>query len=89
MQHRRKRALGVLVFENCERVGVGVAGVNFERQSGFARRGDVIAKAFGLRGGRRVLVEIVEPRFADGHDLRVLATAARSRLTGISSSSCA
>ena len=57
------------------RVGVGLARVDLERQPGLARGGDVAAEAFGLRLGRRVLVVVVEARLADGDDLRVLREA--------------
>ncbi len=76
VQDRRERpALGVLVLEDGERVVVGIARVDLERQPGAARRLDVAPEAFRLRLGRAVLVVVVEPRLADGHHLRVLAEA--------------
>ena len=68
-----KRPLGVLVLEDGERVVVGVARVDLERQAGAARRLDVAAEAFRLRFGRGMLVVVVEARFADGDHLRMLA----------------
>ena len=45
--------------------------MDLERQAGHPRRRDVAAEAFRLRLGRRVLVVVVEARFADGDHLRV------------------
>ncbi len=72
MQDGRERALRMLILENSDRVGVGLAGVDLEGKPGLAGGGDVAAEAFGLGLGRRVLVVVVETRLADGHDLRVL-----------------
>ena len=72
MQHRAKRSLGHLVFEDAAAVLVGIAGVDHQRQAGGARGGDMGAKAALLRLARAVLVEIIQPRLAQRHDLRML-----------------
>ena len=51
---------------------VGLAGVDHQRQAGRARRRDMGAKAALLRLARAVLVEIIQPRLAERHDLRML-----------------
>ena len=43
-----------------------------ERQAGLARRCDVLEEAFALRGAWRLVVEVVEPSFADADALRML-----------------
>ena len=69
MQHGAKRSFAHLIFEDAAAVVVGVAGVNDQRQAGRAGGGDVRAKAALLGLGRAVLVEIIQPRLAQGHDL--------------------
>ena len=72
MQHRAERSLGDLVFEDAAAVVVGLAGVDHQRQSCRPRRGDMRAKAALLRLARAVLVEIIQPRLPQRHDLRML-----------------
>ena len=69
MQHGAKRALGHFVFEDAAAILVGVAGVDDQRQAGGAGRRDMGAKAALLRLARAVLIEIIQPRLAQRHDL--------------------
>ncbi len=71
MQHRAERSLGHFVFEDAAAILVGVAGMDHQRQAGRARGGDMGAKAALLRFARAVLVEIIQPRLAQRHDLRM------------------
>ncbi len=69
MQHGAERPLGHFIFEDAAAIVVGVAGVNDQRKAGRTRGGDVRPKAARLRLGRAVLVEIIQPRFTERHDL--------------------
>ena len=69
MQHGAKRSLGHFVFEDAAAILVGFAGMNDQRQAGRAGRRDMGAKAALLRFARAVLVEIIQPRLAERHDL--------------------
>ena len=71
MQHGAKRSLRHFVLEDAAAVLIGLAGVDDQRQAGGAGGGDMGAKAALLRFARAVLVEIVEPGFAQRHDLRM------------------
>ena len=72
MQHRAKRSLGDLVFEDAAAIVIGLAGMDHQRQSRRPRRGDMRAKAALLRLARAVLIKIIQPRLAQRHDLRML-----------------
>ena len=72
MQHGAKRSLGHFVFEDAAAVFIGFAGMDDQRQAGRAGGGDMGAKAALLRFARAVLVEIIQPRFAQRHDLGML-----------------
>ena len=78
MQHGREGALPGLLLENARHVVVGLARMDDQRQSGRARRGDVIAEAALLRVARAVVVVIVEPGLPDRHHLGM--TRARDQL---------
>ena len=71
MQHRAKRSLRHLIFENPAAIIVGVAGMNDQRQAGRAGSRDMRPKTALLRLGRAVLVEIIQPRLPQRHDLRM------------------
>ncbi len=58
-------------LEDTGDIGIGVAGVDHQRQSGLAGGRGVGAEALFLCFGRAVLVEIIEPRLADRHDFRM------------------
>jgi hypothetical protein len=72
MQHGLERSLGDLLFEDAAAVFVGLAGVNDQRQAGGAGGGNMRAKAALLRPAGAVLVEMIQPRFAERHHLRML-----------------
>ena len=65
MQDGAKRPLGRLVFEDAAAILIRVAGMDDERQAGCAAGCNMGAKAarLGLRGA--VVVEVVEPGFAE------------------------
>src|SRR6478752_10822458 len=69
MQHRAKRSLFRLLFKDAAAILVRLAGVDHQRQAGGAGGGDVGTKAPRLRLRRAVVVEIVEPGFAERDDL--------------------
>ena len=69
VQHGRKGAPRHLLAQDRGRIIVGVARMDDKRQLRYARRGDVVAEALRLRLARAVVVEVVEPRLADGHHL--------------------
>ena len=71
VQDRGKRAPRHLLAQDGGRIVVGVARVDDERQLRRPRRGDVAAEALRLGLARAVVVEVVEPRLADGHHLGV------------------
>ena len=68
MQHGGEGALPCFLFEDARHVVIGVARMDHQRQPGFARRRDVIAKTALLRLARRVVVVVVEAGLADRHD---------------------
>ena len=68
MQHGREGALPGFLFEDARGVGVGLARMDDQRQSGLARRRDMGAKAALLRLARRVVVMIIEAGLAERHD---------------------
>ena len=72
VQHGRERLPRHLLLQDRGDVGVGIAGMDHQRQTRLLRRRDVLAKALGLRLARALVVEVVEPGLADGHDLGVL-----------------
>ena len=72
MQHGAKRSLRHFVFQDAAAILVGIAGMDHQRQAGGAGGGDMRAKAALLRFARAVLVEIVQPGFAQSHDLGML-----------------
>src|ERR1043166_6904599 len=69
MEHGRKGTGAAFLPEDAGHVGVGFAAVDDERQSGFARRGDVRPQPRLLRLARAEMVMIVEPRLPDRDDL--------------------
>ena len=71
VQHRREGALPALFLQNPRHVLVGVARVDHERQTCRTRRSDVSAKAAFLRVARAQIIMVIEPSFADRHDLGV------------------
>src|SRR6185437_14662887 len=58
--------------QNTRRLGIGVAGVDDERQAGLARRAAMGAEQRLLLGPRAVLVIEIEPALADPHHLGML-----------------
>ena len=72
MQHGLERPLPYFVFQDSTAVLVRLAGVNHQRQSRRPRRRDMRAKTALLRFARPVFIEIIEPRLAQRHDLRML-----------------
>ncbi len=76
VKHAGERAVGFhLVVEQRDGVRVRLAGVDFKRKARFARGRDVRAEAFRLRLGTPVLVEVVEARFTNRDDLRMMRQA--------------
>ena len=69
MEDKGKGPLPHLFCQDGSHVVIGIARMNDQRQAGRPRRRDVIAKAFCLHLARRAVIEIVEARLADGHDL--------------------
>src|SRR5579863_7891945 len=69
MQYSAKRALRHLVFEDAAAIVVGLAGVYDERQAGCACGSDMCPKAALLGFAGAVLVEIIQTRLAERHDL--------------------
>ena len=67
-----KAPLRGLLLEDARDVVVGLAGVNHEGKSRLPRRRDMGAEALLLIGARGIVVVIVEPGLADGHDLRMV-----------------
>ena len=65
--------------ERGRRVGVGVAGVDHDRQPDVAASSSWRSKSAALRVARREVVEVVEPRLPDRDRLRVLEQLARAR----------
>ena len=79
MQHGREGALPRFLLQDARHVVVGLARMDDQRQSGLARRRDVVAEALLLRVARAVVVVIVEPGLADRHDLGMAACARSGR----------
>ena len=78
---------GVLLGEDAADVGVGVAGVDDQRQAGPARGLDVEAQALGLQRGGLGAVVVVEAGLADADELRgAAASATRASTVAIGSS---
>src|SRR4051794_1977766 len=71
MQHGAKRSFCHFVFEDATTILVGVAGMNHQRQAGCAGGSDMRAKTALLRLARAVLIEVVQPGFAQRNDLWV------------------
>jgi hypothetical protein len=69
MQHRREGALLGFLAQDSGNVGVGVAGVDHQRQAGLAGGGDMSAEALLLGVTRRIVIMVVEPRLPDRHHL--------------------
>jgi hypothetical protein len=67
-----KRPLPHFLLQDRGRVFLRLAGVDDQRQAGFAGHGDVNAEQGLLRGAVRMLVIVVESRLADANDLRML-----------------
>src|SRR5271155_5036623 len=72
MQHGTKWSLRDLLLEDTAAIVVGVAGVDDERQAGYAGGRDMRAETARPRFRRAVVVEIVEPRLPQRYDLRML-----------------
>ena len=85
MQHGREDALPCFLFEDARHIVVGVARMDDQRQTGFARRRDVAAKAALLRVARRVIVVVVEAGLADRHDFGM--PRARDQVTAVTCNS--
>ena len=87
MQHGREGTPPRFFLEDARRVVVGVAGVNHQRQAGFARGRDMGAETALLRVAWRIIVMIVESGFAERDDLFFGASARRDRpsVTSLSS----
>ena len=75
MDHAGIGALPHLVAQNFGGIIFGIAGVDDDRQSGFARCDDVTAKARALTVTVAVVVIIIEAAFADPHYARMRGTA--------------
>ena len=71
MQHGREGALPRFLFQNPRHIGVGFARMDDQRQPGFARGRNMLAKALCLRVARALVVVIVEAGLADRHDFRI------------------
>ena len=71
MEDEGEGPLPAFVLEDRHHVVVGAARMDDQRQSGLPRGGDVRAEALRLRRPRRLVVVVVEPGLADGHDLRM------------------
>src|SRR5215470_16254808 len=69
MEHGAERALPHFFFENTRGVIVRLARMDDQRQTSFARRGDVRSKSTLLRLARGIVIVIIEAGFADRHDL--------------------
>ena len=89
MQHGAKRPFGHFVFEDATAVFIGLAGMNDQRQTGRAGCCNMRAKATLLCFARAVLVEIIQPGFAQRHDLRMIASVRSVHRAEIPSSSSA
>ncbi len=72
VDHAREAAGRHLLLEDPDRVLVGIAGVDHERQPALPRGRDVDAKHPRLHVLRAVLVVVVEPALADADDLRMV-----------------
>src|SRR5258708_7480197 len=68
----QNRSLARVTVESGGAVAVGAAGVKHRRQAGPAGGGDVAGKAALLVSGGAVWGEIIRPRLAQCHDLRML-----------------
>ena len=79
VQHGGEGALPHFLLQDLSGVGVGVARMDDQRQPGLARGRDVIAKAAFLRLARALVVEVVEPGFADRDDFRQVWSKPRCR----------
>ena len=69
MQNARKPAVFSLFGEDRGGVLVGVAGMDDQRQAGFARRRDMGAEIGALVFARAAVVIVIEPGLADAHHL--------------------
>src|SRR5713101_4026139 len=82
MNHPAESALAGLIDKNCRGFGIGVAGMDDERQTGLARRRGMRAEDLDLAFARTVLVIEIEPAFADADDLLVARQGAQGRRIG-------
>ena len=73
MDQAGEGALGVFLLQHVAGLGVGVAGMDDQRQAGLARRRDMGAEALGLLGARAVLVIEIEAGLADADHLGMAA----------------
>ncbi len=69
MQHEGESPLPHFVGQYRRHVGIGIAGMDHERQTGIARGGNVGAKPLRLRVARGFVVEVIEASLADRNDL--------------------
>ena len=72
MQDEGKGTLPCLLTQDLRHVGIGVTGMNYQRQSGRTRCGNMDAKASGLLVAGRLVIEIIKTGFADCHDLGMI-----------------
>ena len=71
MEDEREGSLPAFILEDRHHVVIGAARMDHQGQAGFSCRCDVGAESLRLRRSRRLVVVVVEPGFADGHDLRM------------------
>ena len=71
MHDERKGPPGRFLFQDGRRVLFRLTGVDHQRQAGFARSRDVFTKHRLLNIPRAAIIEIVQPRLADGDYLRM------------------
>ena len=71
VDHAGKGPLPHFVGQNFRGVLLGIAGVDDQRQAGFARRCDMFAKRSALLFAVAMVVIIVEPGFANSYNARM------------------
>ena len=72
------RAFGVFLGQNAGHVVIGAAGVDDQRQAGFAGRRDMNAQALALHLGAVGGVVVIEPGFTDADKLGCSASLTNS-----------
>ena len=63
--------MAILLLEDAAAILIGFTGMNDQRQTGCTRGSDMRAKPSFLRFAGAVLVEVIQPRLPERHDLRM------------------